>query len=159
MDDTNDEQADIIAAELERLRGQDDPAGADLTAVDRALADLGRQQRQLVENLTLVSGSTATLVAGKLTELERQQQRLEQERAAILDRQQAWQSIQVRLDDLSRWCQAVAARLDTMDYAQKRVALEALGVRATVYRSDHDPRWSITTSIPLGGSDASTSTH
>jgi hypothetical protein len=36
-----------------------------------------------------------------------------------------------------------------MTYADKRLALDALGVQAKVWRSDHEPRYEITASIPL----------
>jgi hypothetical protein len=37
-----------------------------------------------------------------------------------------------------------------LTYAEKRLALEALNVRVRLYRTDHEPRYEITASIPLG---------
>jgi hypothetical protein len=34
-------------------------------------------------------------------------------------------------------------------YDQKRLVLEALGVRVRVWRSDHEPRWQLDMSLPM----------
>jgi hypothetical protein len=51
--------------------------------------------------------------------------------------------------DVVTWCRQIAARLDTLTYEQRRLALDALNVSAKVYRHDHEPRYVITASIPL----------
>jgi hypothetical protein len=43
----------------------------------------------------------------------------------------------------------VAAELPEFDFERKRLALEALGVQATVYRLGHTPRYVITADIPM----------
>ena len=51
--------------------------------------------------------------------------------------------------DLELWCRNVAERLDGLAYEQKRMALDALGVRVEVWRSDHEPRYRIEANVPL----------
>ena len=36
-----------------------------------------------------------------------------------------------------------------MTYDQRRTALDALGIQARVWKSDHDPRYLITDALPL----------
>jgi hypothetical protein len=48
----------------------------------------------------------------------------------------------------------VAANLRTLAYAEKRVAIQALGVEARVWKADHEPHFVITAQIPLGGAAA-----
>jgi hypothetical protein len=56
-----------------------------------------------------------------------------------------------RVRSLGEWCQRVGANLDLMSYDEKRLALEALGVKVHIYRNgatDEDgtprPRWEVT---------------
>lgn len=54
-----------------------------------------------------------------------------------------------RLGDIQAWCKRVAARLEGSPFEDKGLALDALTVQATVYRSDHSPRWVITAAVSL----------
>jgi hypothetical protein len=36
---------------------------------------------------------------------------------------------------LADWCSRVGANLDTLSYAEKRLALEALGAKVSIYRN------------------------
>ena len=148
------QQPDVIAQELQRQH-REDPTANDLAALDRALKETRNKQRNLVANLALVQGSAAALVASQLDELGRQEQRLESERETVLHRADAWIQAEQRLSDLEQWCRQVAGRLGQLSYENKRTALEALGVQVRVWRSDHDPRYEITMSIPLDGPNGS----
>jgi hypothetical protein len=103
-------QPELVAERLAEL-GQDDPTIHDLAVVDRALAVVTRQQKNLVENLTRVTGTAADLVTERLGTLEKQRARIEAERATILQRQFAWQASQQQLTDLESWCKRVAGSL------------------------------------------------
>ena len=67
-------QPELIAKEVERVAAQE-PVAEDTAAVDRALVDIGRRQRGLVENLALLdpdavdtpSRSAPTLCSPSLT--------------------------------------------------------------------------------------------
>ena len=138
----------MIEREVERLR-KADPTADDLAAIERSLRDVERQQRNLVDQLANLAGSVATLVMEKLTALDGQRARLEQERAEILARQSAWQAAQARITNVRAWCEKVARNIDSLPYDDRRDALIALGVRVTLHRADHTPRWEITASLPL----------
>jgi hypothetical protein len=138
----------VISDEIERRR-QADPTADDLRAVDGQLSEVSRQQANYVTNLGLVTGAAAELIAGKLAELEGQYDRLMAEREAILQRHQTWKAAQARLTSLERWCRIFGANLGQLTYEERREALEALGIKAKVYRADHTPRIVIEANILL----------
>ena len=131
-----------------RLQGND-PTEGDLKAVTAALAQVERQQRNLVDQLADLGGSVAVLVTEKLSALEAQHQQLTAERERILGQHRAWQLAQERLTEVRAWCQRVAAKLDRADYSRKRLALDALGVQVRVWPKDHELRFDIKALIPL----------
>ena len=90
----------LLADELDRLH-QDDTTADDLHAVDRALADVDKQQANYVANLGLVTGQAAALIAQKLEDLGAQRARLEEERQAILDQRTSWQQARTQLGSLA----------------------------------------------------------
>jgi hypothetical protein len=50
---------------------------------------------------------------------------------------------------IGEWCTTVAHRLGEMDWAEKRVVLDALGVQVQLFSYQHDPRFIITADIPV----------
>ena len=139
---------ELIAAELERMRGSD-PSADDLAAVERSLTQVVRQQRNLIEQLANVSGVAATFITDKINALETQRAQLSGEQEAILARGQSWRAAQERIGDIQAWCRTVATNLTTLTYGEKRLALDALGVEVKVWRADHSPRYEIRASMPL----------
>ena len=87
------------------------------------------------------------LVTEKLATLEAQHAQLGGERDAILGRRSAWRAWRARLGDLQAWCRTVAANVDDLDYDGRRLAMEALGVRVTLWGTDHTPRYEILTNL------------
>src|SRR5262249_12589791 len=150
-------QPEIIARELERLR-RADPTAENLHAVDRALADVARQQRNLVDQLAQLGSDVAEVVGEKLTALGAQRRQLEAERERGQRQRGDWETAQARLGELTAWCQNVATNLSALTYDQKRLALTALGARVRVWPADHTPRYELELSVPLGGAIAGRST-
>ena len=140
---------EIIAHELASLR-QNDPTDADLASLDRALADVDRRRRNLVDRLADTDDADlAALVTEKLAALSTRRRELEAERAAVQVRRDEWELAQRRLEDLIAWCRHVAAKLAGFGYEQRRLALDALNVRVTVLGPEHTPRHDISAQIPL----------
>ncbi|MCL4545168.1 MAG: hypothetical protein M1118_11325 [Chloroflexi bacterium] len=139
---------DVVNRELDRLKG-DDPTAGDVSALDRRLTEVSRQQRNLVANLALVEGEAAAMVADRIKELGEQRQRLQTEREGVLRRRQMWEGAQARLRQVEAWCHRVASNLDHLDYKQRRLALEALGARTMLWPADHSPRWRLECTVPL----------
>ena len=139
---------EIVEAELKRLLA-DDTVAADLAALERAIAGVARQQRNLVEQLANVTGAVAELVTEKLSGLEKHRKALSREREAVLDRDKSRRCAREGLAELAHWHGRVSANLGTLSYEQKRMALLALGVQVTVWRPGHTPRYQIEASIPI----------
>jgi hypothetical protein len=67
----------------------------------------------------------------------------------LMAEHEGWESAQTRLHDLQWWCTIQSERLASLTYEQKRLALFARHVEATVWSKDHDPRFAITMQIDL----------
>jgi site-specific DNA recombinase len=139
---------EIIAAELARLR-ESDPTGEELATVDRARADVERRRRNLLAQLEDLDPVSARDTRERLAALGAQAAALDAERAGVLGRGAGWEAARQRLADVQAWCGTVAMRLGELTYEQKRLALDALGVRVRLWQRDHTPRYDFTASIPL----------
>lgn len=145
-----------IAAEVERLV-DDDPAGPDLAAVDRATSEAESELAALAASFGQVKNATASAaLAARMDALGAQVESLAVRRAEVL----AHHETRLAASEQSRlfvdWCARVAPNLGDLDYRQRRLALDALGVRVVVYRADHAPRWTLAAWVPLeGGGDES----
>lgn len=145
-------QPDVIATEVEKLR-TDDPTSADLEMLDARIAEISKQQVNLARVAAALDDADAIApLAAQLEALAESKRKLADDRQDVLSRQEAWHAAQQRLDDLREWCATVASRVDILTYTQKRDALYALGVRVTVWRRDHNPRYVVEANIPLDGS-------
>lgn len=138
---------DIIARELERLR-HDDPTETDLLTINRALAELERQQTNLVRAVSLMDDpvATAPLVA-QLQSVSDRAKSLQAERQEVLHRRELWQATQTDFDNLLAWCLTVASNVDDLSWEQKRLALDALGFSVRLFAADHSPRFLVTAAI------------
>lgn len=138
-----------IASEVERLV-DDDPAGPDLAAVDRAVAEAEAELATMAASFGRVTNATASaMLAARMDALGATVESLASRRAEVL----AHHATRLAASDRARlfveWARVVAPRLADMDYGRKRLALDALGVGVVVYRADHAPRWTMAASVPL----------
>jgi site-specific DNA recombinase len=129
---------EAIAAELARLQA-DDPTAFDLAAIDRQMQEAEKKRGNLAKRLALFDDDD---LGARLRELVA-------ERALVAARRAVWEHATSRLADLERWCRDVAVTLGEMTYAQRRLALDTLGVSVKLYRKGHTPRYEITASIPF----------
>jgi site-specific DNA recombinase len=139
----------VIANEVARLRDVD-PTGPNITALDKRIAEVERQRMNLMRRIATIDDDE--MAAPFLIEsqaLGTQQKQLQRERDEVEAERRGWQRAQERLDDLQWWCRVQSERLARLTYEQKRLALFALHVEATVWGKDHDPRFSITMQIDL----------
>jgi site-specific DNA recombinase len=141
-------QPETIAAELAQLQN-DDPTAHDLTAIERQLAEVTRRQGNLARQLGQLCDDAAEPVVVELNALAARKQQLSQEHERVLARRASWEAAQGQLKELAAWCQDVGANLKTLSYRERRLALEALGVRAQVWQQGHTPRYQIEARIPL----------
>lgn len=138
---------ETVTIELERVR-HEDPTAQDLEVIDRALGEVERKQGNLARALALIDGddALAPLVA-ELQALGDRRRQLQDERERLLRRQVEWAEAKANTDGLTGWCRQVATSIETLSFKEKRMALDALGFRVVLYRSDHEPRYVITADI------------
>ena len=134
---------EIIAVEVERRQGAD-PFAADLAALDRRMADIAvRRQRLARAVAALDDEDAAEPLLAELRALGEQARTLETERVDLASRQAIASDEADRLDGLVAWCRRVEGNLPNLGYDERRLVLDALGARVTVWRSDHEPRWQL----------------
>ena len=140
----------IVGRELARLRAAD-PTAADVGVIAKTLADVERRQRNLVARLADEDDADlAALIQTDLRALAMRKRELDADRAVVESQHARWEAAQTQLDDIARWCGTVAANVDGLDYAGRRLALDALRVQARVWGVERTPRYEIAASIPLG---------
>lgn len=138
---------ETILRQLERLQAAD-PTQEDLRAIDAAVRSLDKRKAVLAQSISMVSDiEAAAPLISHLQELTKQERTLNQERALLLEQQRSWQEHRVQLSSLDTWCKTVSTNLDTFDFKQRRMVLDALGFSAKLYRNDHEPRYVISASI------------
>lgn len=144
---------ETVAVEVAKLQ-QDDPTAEDTTALDRRAAALDRQRANLIRTAALLEEDDAvSALAEKIDQLTKERDQLLTERAALLKRREAWEAAGQQMRDLVAWCELVASRLKTFSWQERRLALDALGVRIEVFPKGHEQgqRYTITASVPLVG--------
>jgi site-specific DNA recombinase len=139
---------EIIAAELERLRGND-PTSADVAAIDRRISQLRTEQRNAARTIGQLHPSVVPIVRERIAEIATQLDSLTLERKQVLRQREVWEAAQRQLGEIQAWCAGVAATLPELTMAEKRRVLDALGLHVRVWKVSHDPHWEITTAIPL----------
>jgi site-specific DNA recombinase len=131
-----------ITQALDRLR-EDDPVAEEIAAIARQLSTVTRKQANITAAIAALGDeedAAAPLVA-ELHALAATKRGIEAERERAESRREGWQATQAQLRGIEDWCRHVASQLGTLTYAEKRTAVEALGLTAKVYRVDHAPRY------------------
>jgi site-specific DNA recombinase len=141
----------LIAQEVERRR-ENDKTAADSATLERRVREIATRQAKLARLASALEDEDAAApLLHELRSLARQKRDLEaeQRRLACLAGSEA--SDINRLTDLAAWCQRVTSNLELLTYEQKRLVLDALGVQARVWKTDHEPRWDVRMSLPVDG--------
>jgi hypothetical protein len=83
----------------------------------------------------------------KLDGLAQDKRKLEKERKAILNKRQNSEEENKAIESFRNWCAEIREKIDdpscTFTYQEKRRAFERFGIKATVWRKDHNPRYKI----------------
>jgi len=143
----------IIAAELQRQRdeGPDPTLGGDLGSAQRMLAKLTKQQERLVRRLREADDDQFPweIVEREIRSIEQEKRQWQQTIEEIEASLQQQQTTVHRLDTLAAYCAAVAGKLSAFDFAEKRLAFEALGVRVDASGNVLTRDWRLSGSIPI----------
>ncbi len=142
-------QPEIIAAEVAKLH-QDNSVESDMKALTRSIAEIERKQNNIGRSIAQLDDedALAPLIA-VLKSLGAQKRELENEQEVLQSRQRGRKAAQDSLKNIEQWMSTIAANVDALCYAERRDLLTALGVRVSLYRFDHVPRFEITASIPI----------
>jgi site-specific DNA recombinase len=141
----------IIAREVAKHR-EDGGLDRDLASIEKLLTQIAAKQARTAQAITAVDDDDAAVpLIEELKNLAARKTDAERERGELRRRIADQRDEAVRVRGLSEWCATVATNLDTLDYDEKRLALEALGVQVRVWREDavRDdgtplPRWELT---------------
>lgn len=166
-------QEGAIERELARLEEQPDTTALEEQAVQRMRETNTKQITNLSRALAMLDDAEAqTPILVQIRDLTERNHALQEELEAIASRWFSAQAAKRSLDDIKRriihaseiegWSEPLSYRpmiqdtgnaLDNLSYSQKRDLLAALGIRVTLYRADHTPRYVIETNIPVGEGD------
>lgn len=139
----------LIAKELERRRdvGVDSVLVDDLASARRALDKVEQQQARLVRKFSESDNDSFPweLVQREIENLQAQKRQLESTVADLESRIKRDECTKQQLHSLQAYCARVGQNLGNFDLPQKRLALEALGVK--VYANGND--WRLECDLPL----------
>jgi hypothetical protein len=128
--------------EIERRheKGPDSLLVDDLASTKRALAKIEQQQARLVKKFSESENDSFPweLVQREIENLQSHKKQLESTVAELDSRIKRDECTKQQLDSLQAYCARVGQNLKSFDLPQKRLALEALGVR--VYADGQDWR-------------------
>ncbi len=124
------DKLDVLLASFVEERN---PYDAPLTDIERALADVAKQQSITADAVaTLGDPEAAAPLLAKLRSLAEHKRALAREQSNLATKQLEWrEALDRRAGLIALWRNAAA--LDTADYNGRREALAVLGVRALVY--------------------------
>jgi len=147
---------EVISAEVARA-ASDDQHHADLAAIERRIRAMVRKEDNLVKRLAMIEDDdVATAVMVEMNSIARERRQLQAELDEAAARHADRETARAQLTAVEDWCRQVAGNLAGFSYDQKRQALEALGVEARLFHTDHEPRYEISASIPFDGPVVST---
>jgi site-specific DNA recombinase len=141
----------IIAKEVNRYR-TDGGFDRDLAAITKQFASVADKQGRTARAIAAVDDEDAAApLLAELRALAARKKALEVERNTLTQRIADRATEDAKLQTLTDWCSLVGTNLDTLSYDEKRLALDALGVKVRVYRSGATdeageplPRWEVT---------------
>jgi hypothetical protein len=141
----------VIEDEVAKRR-EDGGLDRDRAAIEKQIASIADKQGRIAKRLAEIEDDdVAALLMAELQALSTRKKTAEAERDDLMRRIADRAEEDARVRSLAQWCARVEANLDTMSYEEKRLALDALGVKVSVYKrgaTDADgnslPRWDIT---------------
>jgi DNA invertase Pin-like site-specific DNA recombinase len=130
-------------------RLKDDPTAADSNAIALRKIELTQEMDSLSESIANVTGLARATLERKLEERGEQLAQAERDEIAVERRHRAWQRARERQHDLMAHGAQAAQRWDTLDFATRRLTLEAFAVVVRLYPHGSTPRWEMDTEFPL----------
>jgi hypothetical protein len=123
----------VIAREVERYH-EDVRLDPDLVAVEARLAGIAKKQANLAAIAADMDPDAAAPLIAQLSTLATAKVAVERERGDLIARIASAEAEVARVQTLAEWCAPVYRNLDSLDYAAKRAAIDALGVEVRIWR-------------------------
>jgi site-specific DNA recombinase len=141
----------VVATEVAKRR-EDGGLDRDLAAIDKQIASIADKQGRIAKRVADIDDDdVAALLMAELQALSTRKKTAKAERDDLMRRIADRADEDARVRSLAEWCSRVGTNLDTLSYDEKRLALDALGVKVRVYKqgsTDVDgnplPRWDMT---------------
>lgn len=145
---------DIISTEVQR-RQSSDPFKNDLASFERRLKSIETRRQRLARAIAALDDEDASSpLLAELKQLSAEARELNIERSTLVVQAKLRETDTNMLVSMKTWCGRVAQNLQTLNYKERRLILEALGVSVKVFKVDHDPRWEITIApLPINASE------
>ncbi len=142
---------DLVEQALKGREQEREVASQELDIVENNLAKINRKIKNLAAWLGQteqeLDEDTFAEITTQLKLLSEQKKLWEAQREPAMKAHNDQQEIQESLKRFREWCAKTRAKLDDpaheFTYVEKREACEQLGVKALVWRADHDPRYEI----------------
>jgi len=139
----------VIAREVERHR-EDGGLDRDLVAVEARLSGIAKKQANFAAIAVDMDPDAAAPLIAQLSTLATAKAAADREHGDLVARIASAEAEVARVHTLADWCATVCRNLDSLDYAAKRAAIDALGVEVRIWREgalDESgtplPRWSL----------------
>jgi site-specific DNA recombinase len=148
----------IIAREVARHRSEGG-LDRDLDAIEKQRATIANKQARTARAIATVDDDDAAVpLIVELKSLAARKNALDAEWEAVQRRMADERADAEMVTSLTAWCARVNANLDTLTYEEKRLALEALGVKVHIFRQGTlnsegipNPRWTLTLNLVSRG--------
>ncbi len=139
----------LIAAEVERLQGEgvEVQLTRDREVAQRALDRQTQGTQRLVRRLREADDDLATIIERELLQAEREKQQMLNTLADLAARIARQKQAAVNLKSLYEYCSDVERELNSFDFAEKRLAFEALGTEVIAAGRE----WKLIANLPAGG--------
>jgi hypothetical protein len=114
------------------------------------LAGVAKGQANLTRAIAVLDDPEAIQpLAVELAGLAERKRRLLAELSAVAEQRRQRETLRERYAGAQAWLATIAARVRGLSFADRRLALDALGVSVTVYPPGETPRYVIAASVPV----------
>jgi site-specific DNA recombinase len=113
-------------------------------SIENRLTEIEAEINSLVDLKRAAKSEAAhARIKYNLGELEQEQKKLLSEKRKIDTMKGKWELAQAEIEKFEAWCAEFRDRLETATYAEKRRAIERLGIKVHVYKYGTRPRYKI----------------
>lgn len=138
----------LVEAALRAQEQQPGEALDELTPIEKSIASVERRIKNynrvvdMAEDDDVIDDAVATLA-----QLAKEKRRLEKEKGEVLAKQSSVEREQEQVEEFKQWCAEMREKIDdcayTPSYEELVNACSKLGIKAIVWKPDHDPHFTV----------------